>query len=219
MTSAFPQSPRVLRGGIVLVDPGTAAVIRVVALQYNPDSLTRSLAIQAVGEGADREEALRLKGPPIETIKLEAELDATDQLEMAQPGDDVLTWGLLPQLAALETVIYPTSAQLLANDALAQVGTLEIAPMEAPLTLFVWSISRVLPVRITDMTVTEEAFDTNLNPIRAKISVGMRVLSVDDLGFQHRGGNLFLLYQQQKERLALKAPLGSIGGMGLMKIA
>src|SRR5450432_3522525 len=57
-----------------------------------------------------------------------------------------------------------------------------------PLTLFVWSKSRVVPVRVFDFSVTEEAFDPNLNPIRAKISLGLRVLNVDDLGFSHPGG-------------------------------
>ena len=63
------------------------------------------------------------------------------------------------------------------------MGTLEIVPAEAPLTLFVWSKNRMLPVRITEFSITEEAFDPALNPIRAKVSLGLRVLSVNDLGF------------------------------------
>ena len=81
-------------------------------------------------------------------------------------------------------------------------GTLEILPMETALTLFVWSKNRILPVRLTEFSITEEAFDTKLNPIRAKISLGMRVLSIDDLGFKHKGGSLYISYQQNKERLA-----------------
>ena len=64
--------------------------------------------------------------------------------------------------------------------------------MIQPLTLFVWSRSRVEPVRISELSVTEEAFDPNLNPIRAKLSLSMRVLTVDDLGFETKGGALFL---------------------------
>ena len=78
--------------------------------------------------------------------------------------------------------------------------------MESPLTLFVWSKQRIVPVRLTDLSITEEAFDPNLNPIRAKVSLGMRVLSVDDLGFDHKGGSLFMVYLQQKERLAARMP-------------
>jgi hypothetical protein len=217
--STFPNSPRLLKGGIVLLDSSSGAVQGIIALQYNPDTLTRSLQPQAVaGDSADRSEALRLKGPPVETIKLDAEIDATDQLEFPDQNQTTAQLGIHPQLAALELIVYPTSAQLLNANSLAAGGTLEIAPMEAPLTLFVWSKSRIVPVRFTDVSVTEEAFDTALNPIRAKVSLGMRVLNVTDLGFEHRGGNLFIIYQQQKERLAGLSPRGTFGALGISGI-
>ena len=212
--TAFPGSPRLVKGGLVLVDPDSGTVRRVVVLQYNPDTLSRTLQVQgAGGESGDRSEALRLKGPPVETLKLEVEIDATDQLESGDPAAGQL--GIHAQLAALETIIYPASAQLLANNRMAQSGTLEIAPMETPLTLFIWSKNRILPVRLTEFSVTEEAFDPALNPIRAKVSLGMRVLSVNDLGFAHRGGSLFMIYQQQKERLAAMLQGGELGAMGI----
>jgi len=215
MTS-FPGSPRLIKGGIVLIDPTTSAVKRIIALQYNPDTLTRTLQVQDVsGEGGDRSQALRLKAPPVETIKLDAEIDATDQLEFPDQNATVTQFGIQPQLAALETIIYPSSAQLLANNALAQSGTLEIAPMEAPLTLFIWSKNRVLPVRLTEFSITEEAFDPSLNPLRAKVSLGMRVLSVNDLGFEHKGGNLFMVYQIQKELLASLNQGGAFSALGI----
>jgi hypothetical protein len=215
--SSFPGSPRLVKGGLVVVDPDTLAVRRVIGLQYNPDSLSRSFQLQAVSaEGADRSEVLRLRGPAVETIKLEVELDATDQLET---GDAAATqMGLHPQLAALEILVHPESAQLLENDRLQDSGTLEIIPMEAPLTLFVWSKQRVLPVRVTDLSVTEEAFDPALNPIRAKVSLGLRVLSVDDLGFAHRGGGLFMSYLQQKEALAARLPAVALSALGVGRI-
>jgi hypothetical protein len=210
--TSFP-GPRLVKGGLVLVDPDSAEVRVTIALQYNPETLSRTLQVQAVGEAAERSEALRLKGPPVETFKLDAEIDAVDQLES---GDAVAgEHGILPQLAALETIVYPASATLQANDALARAGTLEIAPMQAALTLFVWSRSRIVPVRVTDFSITEEAFDTALNPIRAKVSLGLRVLSVADLGFDHRGGSLFLAYQQQKERLAALAGGQSLDALGI----
>jgi len=215
--SSFPGSPRLLKGGIVLIDPDTSAVQRIIALQYNPDTLTRTLQVQGAGaESGDRLEALRLKGPPVETIKLDAEIDATDQLEVADPT--VTQVGLYQQLAALETIVYPTSSQLQANNIQAQMGTLEIAPMEAPLALFIWSKNRILPVRLTDFSITEEAFDPNLNPIRAKVSLGMHVLSVNDLGFNHKGGNLFMTYLQQKEQFAAKNTAGSFSTLGITGI-
>ena len=198
----------------MLVDAASGAVQRIILFQYNPDTLSRTLQPQGVAaEGGDRQEALRLKGPPIETIKLDVEIDATDQLELGAPPTTQA--GIHPQLAALETIVYPPSSQLLANNALAQAGTLEIAPMLAPLTLFVWSKSRIVPVRLTDFSITEEAFDPSLNPIRAKVSLGMRVLNVNDLGFAAKGGSLFLAYQQQKEQLAGQSPGGTLGALGI----
>jgi hypothetical protein len=218
--STFPNSPRLLKGGIVLLDPSSGVVQGIIALQYNPDTLTRTLQPKAVaGDTADRSEALRLKGPPVETIKLDAEIDATDQLEFPDQNSNTSQFGIHPQLASLELIVYPTSAQLLSSNSLAAGGTLEIAPMEAPLTLFIWSKSRIVPVRLTELSITEEAFDASLNPIRAKVSLGMRVLSVDDLGYEHRGGNLFIIYQQQKERLAGLNPRGTFGALGIAGIS
>lgn len=213
--SAFTNSPKLLKAGIVQIDPQTSAVQRVITLQYNPDSVTRSLQVQGAGEGGDHSEALRIKGPPVETIKLDAELDLTDSLEFPDRSAVAVQLGLQPQIAALETIVYPKASQLAANNGLAQLGTLEIMPMEAPLTLFVWSASRVLPVRLTEFSVTEEAFDVALNPMRAKVSLGMRVLSVTDLGFNHKGGNLYMVYHQQKERFAEMSDAGTLGAMGL----
>jgi hypothetical protein len=216
--SSFPGSPRLVKGGIVLIDPKTGVVIRIVPLQYNPETLSRSLAVRGTSETGDRLEAMRLTGPPVETIKLEAEIDATDQLEFPDQNSTVVESGLHAQLAALETIIYPDSARLQFNNDLAKLGTLEIAPAEAPLTLFLWSKNRVLPVRLTEFSVTEEAFDPSLNPIRAKVSLGMRVLSVNDLPFDHKGNSLFMAYHRQKENLAKQNRAGTLNALGVTRI-
>jgi hypothetical protein len=217
--TTFPNSPRLLKGGLVLVDPGSGQIVRVIVLQYNSDTLTRTLQPQAIaGEGQDRSQPMRLKGPAVETIKFDAEIDATDQLEFPDLNANAVELGIHPELAALETIVYPPSDRLLTNNTLAQLGTLEIAPMESPLTLFVWSKSRVVPVRITDFSITEEAFDTALNPIRAKVSFGLRVLSIDDLGFEHLGGSIFMAYLQGKEQLAQKARRGGLSELGLGRL-
>jgi hypothetical protein len=217
MAAGTPLSPRLVKGGIVTMDVDTSAIQSVISLQYNPDTLTRSLQIQAVQGGQDgvRVDALRLRGPAIETIKLEAELDATDQLEFPNDNPVTVQFGLQPQLAQLEMLINPTVETLLADDSMANSGTLEIIPLEQPLTLFVWSKSRVVPVRLTDFSITEEAFDPALNPIRAKVSLGMRVLNVDDLGFSHPGGRMFMTYLTNKERLASQAATAAISVLGL----
>lgn len=201
------------------MDAGTGAVLRVLALQYNPDTVTRSLTAQATGtDSADRSEALRLKGPAVETYTLDIELDLTDALEHPADNPAATDVGLHPTLAGLDALVNPTLATLMANDALARAGRLEILPMEAPLTLFVWSRQRIVPVRLTQLTITEEAFDTALNPILAKVSLGMRVLTVNDLGFDHRGGAIFLSYLRITERLAARAAAGTLGQLGITSI-
>jgi len=123
--------------------------------------------------------------------------------------------GLHPQLAALETIVYPQSAHLFANNAEASAGSLEIAPQLAPLPLFVFGPKRIVPVRITELSIAEEAFDAALNPLRAKLGLTLRVLTVDDLGFDAKGGNLFMTYLQAKEGLARQAAGGSFAALGI----
>ena len=215
--SGSPISPRLVKGGIVTLDPDTSVIRSVIALQYNPDSLSRTLQIQSTPGGQDgvRVDALRLRGPAVETIKVEAELDATDQLEFPTQFPLAVQYGLHPQLAQLEMLINPTVETLIADDNMANAGTLEIIPLEQPLTLFVWSKSRVVPVRLTEFSITEEAFDVQLNPIRAKVSLGLRVLSVDDLGFDTPGGQLFMSYLTNKQSLASRASSAALTVLGL----
>ena len=213
--TTFPGSPKLLKGGIVLVDPDSGAVQKIITLQYNPETITRSFQVQAVGPTADRSQALRVKGPAVESYKLDIVLNAADALEFPDQNQDTVRHGLQPQLALLESLVHPESAQLLSNNAMASSGTLEILPMEKPLTVFVWSRTRVAPVRVTDLSITEEAFDPDLNPIQAKVSLGLRVLSVDDLGFDHRGGSLFMAYLQQKEKLAALTKEGRFADFGI----
>jgi hypothetical protein len=206
-----PISPRILKGGIVTLDPNTGIPRGAIVLQYNPDTLTRRLQPQAISDPADRSEILRLKGPPIETITVAAEIDATDQL--AAPADNPVTLavGIQPQLSALELLVYPSSVDLILNEALTLIGTIEILPMQSPLAVFVWNPTRITPVRITSIDITEEAFDTNLNPTRAKVSLEMRVLNVNDTGFLNPAGALYMVYQIEKEALALANAVQTLG--------
>jgi hypothetical protein len=200
-----------MRGGIVLLDPDTGIPRGFIVLQYNPDTLTRRLQPQSIGDQADRSEILRLKGPPIETISVAAEIDATDQLAAPAENPLAVTLGIQPQLSALELLVYPSSIDLIVNEALTLLGTIEILPMESPLAVFVWNPTRITPVRITSLDITEEAFDTNLNPIRAKVSLEMRVLNVNDTGFLNPAGALYMVYQIEKEALAIANAIQSVG--------
>ena len=212
-------SPRLVKGGIIQIDPATGRRLRVIALQYNPDKVSRTVQLQAAGEqGGDRSQALRLKGAASETIKVEAEIDATDALEHPEQHPTAAQKGIHPQLAALEALVQPSADDLQRNDTLSRSGVLEVLPIEAPLTLFVWGGARVVPVRITELSITEDAFDAALNPIRATVSLGMRVLTVDDLGFDHRGGALFMTYLRGRESLAKEAGSADLATLGLEAI-
>ncbi|MFB6898310.1 hypothetical protein [Streptomyces hydrogenans] len=198
MTSPAPR-----RGGIVFLDPEQGRVLRVVPFQYNPDSIVRTLRPRGIGADAgDRLEALRLQGPARETFRVDAELDATDRPGAAGGPAPAAESGLFGMLSALETAVSPTVEQLTRQNDLAARGILEIAPVEAPLPVLVLGPRRVLPVRMLDIDVTEEAYDGDLNPIRARVTLTVRILTVDDVGFGHRAGGLYLRYQQGRERFA-----------------
>lgn len=207
--SSFPGSPKVQKGAIIGLDPFNP-LASVIVFQYNPDTLTRTLTAQTTGGSPRSGEALRLSGPPVETFNVNLEIDAADQLEKAQ--GTATSMGLYPTLASLEMLLYPKSALVIANEVLARVGIIEIIAPEAPLTLFIWGIKRVVPVRLTTFSITEEAFDTKLNPIRAKVALGLRVLNYQDLGLLSVGGALFMAHQIIKEVMATINGVGNVAG-------
>ena len=212
--TGLTRSPRVTRGALVGIDAANP-LASVVAFQYNPDEMTRSLQARAAAGGSAtspgaRNEALRLTGPPIETITLNVEIDAADQLASADQLTTQL--GIYPQLSGLEMLLYPKSSVVVQNDTLAQAGSIELVPTEAPLTLLVWGAKRVVPVRLTQFSITEQAYDPQLNPIRARVQLGLRVLSYSDLARSSTGYHVFLAHQVTKE---VMATLGSISAVAL----
>lgn len=209
--SSFPGSPRLLKGAIVGIDPFNP-LASVVVFQYNPDTMTRKLEPRAVNAEGDRGEAFRLTGAPKETITLSVEIDATDQLEQANPL--ATTMGIYPTLSALEMILYPKSAVVIANTILSLIGTIEVIPVEAPMTLFVWGPQRVLPVRLTSLSITEEAHDPLLNPIRAKVELSLTVLSYHDLAVTSPGQALFLVHHIAKEVMATTNLFNSAQNIG-----
>ncbi|HVK65610.1 MAG TPA: hypothetical protein VM694_14100 [Polyangium sp.] len=203
------RSPRMLRGALVGVDT-FSLLMSTTIFQYNPDTLTRTLQSRGGDAGAGAE-VLRLRGAPIETIRLDVEIDATDRLES---DDGIATGvGIHPQLAALETLLYPKSSLVIVNTALMLAGSLEVVPPMAPLTLFIWGPARVLPVRVSDFSVTEEAHDHNLNPVRAKVSLSLRVLTYDDVPVSHPIYSLFLAHHVVKEAMAAVASFGNLASV------
>ena len=197
--TASPLSPRLLKGALLSLDI-TSPIPQVIVFQYNPDTLTRQLKARGAQGDAAKGDATRLNGAPEETIKIDVEIDATDQLETGESIAETI--GIYPQLSALEMLVYPKSALVIANTALMAAGLIEIAPPVGPFTLFIWGVNRILPVRVEEFSVTEEAHDTALNPIRAKVSLGLRVLSYNDLSITNPGYYMFLAHQVLKETMA-----------------
>lgn len=205
-----PLAPRTLTGAIVGLDPFNP-LASVVIFQYNPDTMTRTIKALTSGD-ATRGEALRLKGPPEESIRCDIEIDAADQLAAGQSTAQTL--GIHPALAALEMLLYPKSSLVIANQVLLLAGVIEVIAPEQPLAVLVWGPKRILPFRLSDFTITEEMYDPNLNPIRAKVALNMRILSYYDLGLLSAGGALFMAHQVAKEVMATVNSAGSIGNLG-----
>ena len=169
-------------------------------------------------EGGASPDVLRLAGAPQETITLsEVVLDATDQLET---GDAIAgSMGIYPQLSALEMLLYPKSAVVIANTVLMATGSIEVIQPAAPLTLFIWGVKRVLPVRIDSFSITEERFDPQLNPIAAKLSLTLNVLSYNDFPVTHPGYYTFLTHQVVKETMAVIGSVSNVSAVGGADVA
>jgi hypothetical protein len=206
----FPGSPRLLKGAIVSID-NAAPLPAVIIFQYNPGKMTRKISTGNASEGTT-EEVNRTSGAPQETIDLDIEIDATDQLENVE--FTAVSMGIYPQLSALEMLLYPKSTGIIANSILMAAGILEVVPSEAPLTLFIWGIKRVVPVRIKQFTINEEAYDTKLNPILAKVTLSMKVLSYNDFKASDPGYHAFMAHQVIKETMAVIGSVNNIGATG-----
>ncbi len=195
------------KGALIGLDPFNP-VASITVFQFNPEKITRTLTPQSAGKKGSIFETERLKGPPEEVIKFDLKFDAADDLDI---GDSITeSLGLYPQLSALEMLVYPKSALVITNTVLLATGTIEVIPPTGPLTLFVWGPQRILPVQVKEFKIEEERFDSNLNPIEAKASLGLRVLSYNDLSLTHPGYWIFMLHQIAKE---VFATIGSVANI------
>lgn len=178
-----------LKGAFVVFQTKTPVPTDIILFQFNSESLVRRFAPQpanaTTGAGAERGGggASHTPGPPDESYTLSIDLDASDQLDKGDPVAAAI--GLHPVIAQLELLLYPTSSMLIRNRAMALSGSSMVAPAELPLVLFAWGPTRILPVAITSMTVTEQQFDGVLNPLQAKVDLGLSVLS--DVELARRG--------------------------------
>jgi len=210
MASEFPRRPKLLKGALVTYQsqlvPG---VPRVVVFQYNPATLTRTLRHRTAsgdgtdgGSSADAREILQVTGPPEESISMKVTLDAVDQLEFPAENPDVVAAGLHPALATLELLLYPRSELVLSNMIRGQAGSRSITAADVPLSLLVWGPARVVPVKVTSLSVTEQAFDQMLNPIQAEVSLEVQVLTYRELERDTLGHGVSLANHIAKEALS-----------------
>lgn len=201
-----PCAPKLLKGALVVYESQTPGPPpKIIVFQYNPEQLERKLehrAAQPKRGASSKEDVLRVEGPPKETITITVMLSAADQLAAPEQNQKITEWGLVPALATLEMLLYPSTLRVLENQALSKAGSVKIKPADLPLTLLVWGKSRVVPVQIDSFSITEEAFDQNLNPIQVKVELGLKVLTYMELSKNSQGRDVYLSYQKQKENLA-----------------
>jgi hypothetical protein len=201
MPTGYSRSPLLLKGALVeFSERFIGPVPNVIVFQYNPESLTRSLEVwdPSARDGAEATPgvppaaaATAQPADPPETFSLALELDATDELETGDPVA-VLT-GVADRLAALEMLLYPEGDSLLddlvgaVSSALGGGADAEPVPRgRVPVVLFVWGPGRIVPVRVTRFQVEEQAFLPTLYPIRAKATVGLKVLTPADFPAEGR---------------------------------
>lgn len=189
MSEMSPQSPWLLSGAlIVLTDTTIVPIPSMIAFQYNPATVSRSIDPYRP-EGPEGEKyatvARAQPGPPTETISLTLELDATDYLE--DPGNHPVgsLVGVSSPIASLEKIMYPTGKVLDAvigaiKGALGLGGPSAVPRSQVPVVLFFWGPSRIVPVRVTSLTIEEQGHTPLLYPVLATARLSMRVLAPSD---------------------------------------
>ena len=180
-----PKRPQILKGALVQFGRGLTQQGRTIAFQYNPESLRRTL------EPAGPSKA------PTEIIRFTLTLDATTALERPDQEPAAVAWGLLPALAALELLLYPGGGQ----DRPKRPGA------SSSFCLFVWGAERVVPVRVVQLEIREQMFDTRLHPIRAEADLTLQVLGDAILAKIPRAKKYMSDYMKTKESLAQQAYL------------
>jgi hypothetical protein len=207
----FSGRPPVVKGALLVYDsqaPGTTPAQQI-AFQYNPEALRRSFATRMPAKDASnaagaKDAVLSVPGPPVETITLTIELNAADQLDDPYRSALVDEDGLNGALASLELLLYPATAQISLVEQQADKGAVQIKPADTPLVVFAWGRSRAVPVLLTTLSVAEELYDTELNPIRAKVELGLKVLTYMEFTRASVGRDAYIAHQKRKEELARK---------------
>lgn len=213
------QRSMLVKGALVAYDsPVIGEVPNIIIFQFNPNELSRSLEQRRRrgdnGNSQTVEARRRVKGPPSESIDLTLRFDAA-QSDLSAGGADAAALGVKPALSALEMLLYPKEEESIAGKRMLEPGTVQIsyAEKKVPLLLFVWG-ARVLPVELTSFSVTEQAFDRELNPVRAEVDVTLEVLTPDQLS-EGIGRDAYMATYAQKRAWAqvnLAGAARTVGG-------
>ena len=212
-----------LRGA--LVEYGTdvlGPIPNIVVFQFNPEQISRTLNIpqetSTTPETTRQTEAHQASAPPNESFNITAHFSAADDLGKGGAAAVIpRAFGIGPQLAALERMVYPEGGIISGvlgaavdaiGDALGLGGngdtpTRPIPREQKPRILFVWGWSRVLPVEIRSMSITEQKFDALLNPVQAEVRIGMAIASFPSNTDDRIGQGALTYTQTMKDEQAL----------------
>jgi hypothetical protein len=168
----------------------------VIIFQYNPETISHAWTVPPPSPVAGN--PLAVPGVPGETFSFTLLLDSNDDVGGGNPI--AITSGIYSRLAALEMLIFPTTASSTAGllgtvSASVSVGGSSVGvgasggatsqptvPISvAPTVLFIWGPGRIVPVRVTALTVSEKIFDALLNPTHAEVQITLKVLTPDEL--------------------------------------
>lgn len=176
----------------------------VIIFQFNPETMTHTWTpAQTVGGQGPEANPLAVKGTPGKSFSFSLAMDANDMIADGSPvaGGIAAASGIYTRIAALEMLLYPTGGSagggLLGQVSLSAGGgslslgggasarvKRDVPTAQLPTVLFVWGPGRILPVKITSLTITEKLYDpVLLNPIHADAQVGLQVLTPEELKF------------------------------------
>lgn len=197
MSTGYSRSPNLLKGALIEFSSRFLGPIpNVIIFQYNPETLSRELTPYVPAQAEAGEEApdpgTAAPYDPQETFSLVLELDATDALEHPESHPVAAISGVADRIAALEMLVYPDPAGSLLGDLAASVSASlggagagaaadPVPRASVPIVMLVWGPGRIVPVRLTSFAVEEEAFSPILYPIRAKVTVGLQILTPEGL--------------------------------------
>lgn len=191
-----------IKGALVeFIDTFLLPLPNVIVFQFNPETMTHTWT-QPQAAGGSGGNPLAVTGAPGESFSFTVMLDSNDSIADRNPisGPLAEVSGVYSRLAALEMLQYPVSGNdgLLGSvsasvsidssgisvDVSAKAAVKRSIPQsQVPMVLFVWGPGRIVPVRVTNLTITEKLYDSLLNPIHAEAQIGLRVLTPEELKF------------------------------------